>query len=106
MSDTQLHVLFPFSVGSSVEQQQNKGPRDWQKINISDIPVMWFHIQVVFRMFYRYMGKEYHYVVIILKYRVNSVSLLCSTSKINEILASSSLRTAGYMTVHLLGVLS
>lgn len=27
-----------------------------------------------FHIFYRYMGKEYHYFVIILKYRVNSVS--------------------------------
>ena len=34
--------------------------------NMSDI--LGFHIQVIFHIFYRYMGKEYHYFVIILKY--------------------------------------
>ena len=72
MSDTQLlvHLLFPFSVGSSWNDNKTKSQGIGK--NLSDI--MGFHIQVIFHIFYRYMGKEYHYFDIILKYRVNSVS--------------------------------
>ena len=46
-------------------------------------------------------------IIILLYFKIYIRSvLLCSTSKINESPASSSLRTAGYLTVHLLGVLS
>ena len=72
--------------------------------------IIGFHIQVIFHIIYYYMGKEYHYFVIII-FTIQgqfSQSITIEYLKINEspAIPSSSLGTAAYMTVHLLEVLS